>query len=438
VFLQFKTARRSVLRHWRQSIASLLAITLGFIAICLFEGFIVDLRAEFEQGYHLRGMFGHVLIERPGAAKNRSELEDNTLGEKERAFIDSFLKAEEQQVLLSVRRLYLSGLVSNGRASLPFAGYGYDVDAGKRLRGPVWAWNTVAGKPLDLSPNGNSVVVAKGLAGLLDCELPEAPKLYGPDGGYLPEVRPFKCFRNLIQLQSMTKTSQLNALNVNMTGVMDHGLRVRNNSYVLMPLELAQTLMNTRDVSCYMVELKDGALVEGFVARFTRAAQAQHVDLEATRWQSSAFGETYRGTMSLLTGFQLTATIVMILIGAMAIINTLTKSVAERTREIGTLRSIGFGPGFITQMFALEGSVLALLACGLGAVITFGASWVINHLGLSFTGGITTFPVPLRIHIVPAYYLLTAVLLTFVATLSAYIPARSAGRMKIVEALGHV
>ena len=62
-----KIAWRNVTRNWRHSLASSLAILAGFTAVALFDGFICDIIRVNEEGFSLRGMAGHVLIQRKDA-----------------------------------------------------------------------------------------------------------------------------------------------------------------------------------------------------------------------------------------------------------------------------------------------------------------------------------------------------------------------------------
>ena len=111
-----------------------------------------------------------------------------------------------------------------------------------------------------------------------------------------------------------------------------------------------------------------------------------------------------------------------------ALLNTLTIGVIERTREIGMLRAIGATRSQVQRMVVAESLLLAAIgtAIGLVAGIYLGDVFVV---GLSAAG--------LRIpYSFPAAGLLTAVATgLFFGALAALVPARQAARLEIIRAL---
>src|SRR5690348_3703785 len=87
-----RMARRNVLRNWRHSLATILAIASGFMAVSLFDGFLKQLDYVILDGYSTRGMLGHVIIEKKGAQDFQAE--DPwlySLDKNDQAFIDEYL-----------------------------------------------------------------------------------------------------------------------------------------------------------------------------------------------------------------------------------------------------------------------------------------------------------------------------------------------------------
>jgi putative ABC transport system permease protein len=67
--------------------------------------------------------------------------------------------------------------------------------------------------------------------------------------------------------------------------------------------------------------------------------------------------------------------------------NTASMAVRERSREIAVLRAIGFGRGVIFGTLVAESTLLATLAGGSGALLTYGFSALIRVLSGSSMGG---------------------------------------------------
>jgi len=124
--------------------------------------------------------------------------------------------------------------------------------------------------------------------------------------------------------------------------------------------------------------------------------------------------------------------IVAILVAALGLINTLVISVSERRREIGVIRAIGGLRGQVRKMVLLEAVAMALVGIAAGIV-----SGVLNGYFLVRTAAtiIAGFTLPLQFPLTMVFIALPAVLM--VALLAAWWPARSAVRLRVVEAIGY-
>jgi putative ABC transport system permease protein len=121
---------------------------------------------------------------------------------------------------------------------------------------------------------------------------------------------------------------------------------------------------------------------------------------------------------------------VAIFVSLFGIINTLSMSVIERTREIGVLRALGSSRWQIRRAIADESLVIALIGAAMGIVIGTGLGWALLK-GLSFGIPGVTYSPPLGTMVGVG---VAAVLLGLIA---AIIPARRAARLDVVEALSY-
>lgn len=434
-----KLARRNVGKNWRRSAASILAITSGFVAACLFDGFILDLKQLFADILHRQLMISDVVIQKEGSlADYRKSPLGYPLTPADQAFIDGALEEEAARVETRVRFLTLGGMVSNGISSASFVGYGYDLAEGMKVRGPGWEWNTLAGRPLHQVDPGPNLVIGRELGYLIGCEAEGDPPIFLPGGGLIPEERPFECESEWVQLQ-VTAGENMYMMDAEVVGIADSGLREADDEFMVMPLDVAQELMSTQDVSLYTVQLTDPGERDRFIADLQGRIAAAGAEVEVLPWQDHPlWGDLYRRSVSLLDVFRLFVLGVVALIGGMAIANTLTRSIVERTRDIGAMRSMGYRRSHILAMFTAEGFFLALVACAVGVALTLALTFLINQAGFYYPDGISSYPTPLRLRIVPLTYLVTAAGLCAVSTLAAFFPARGAARMPITDALSHV
>jgi putative ABC transport system permease protein len=427
-----RMAARNVLKNWRHSLASMLSIAVGVIALGLFEGYMQDLRGLYDDGFSKRGMLGDVVIEKAGAEHEaKAEPWKYLLGDAEQAFLESYLK-QDGEVVARVRFLNLAGLASNGRTSAVVVGFGYDIAEGATMRGPRWAWNTLAGKPLQ-EAGPDSVLLGRSLGQVFDCIPGEG--IAHPEKD--PREIPLTC-RHKLQLSSTTGEGRLNAVDVEVAGLATVSLKELEAKYAIMPLPLAQQLLDTKGVSMYSVRLADPSRAGAFSERLRAAARQQGLELQAKSWREHRLGEVFRRGMGVLAVFRTFVALVVVIVAGMSVLNTLYKSVSERTREIGTLRSLGFLRRHIVLLFGLEGGLMALGASVGGALVTGVLAMLINRAGLTYKGGMLAESIPLTIAVLPGTYALCVAVLCLLAVIAAIIPARRAARTKIPDALGHL
>jgi putative ABC transport system permease protein len=433
-------AVRDVRRSWRHSVATLLAIAAGFVAIGLFEGYIVELRDRYGTVFQKSGMFGDVLIDRRGA--DEAGLYDpwaSTLGPEEQAFLEGFF-AESGEVTLRARFLVLSGLVTNGRSSTVFAGVGYDVAEGSALRGDVWRWNVLAGRPLGADDAGRDrVIIGRGLGNVIECRADPDARPFDDDGLPIAKERPFACARTTsLQLSTTTESGQLNAVDAEVVGITQAGFKELDLRYVAMPLQLAQRLTDTKVVSRYSVALRDPSRARRFAARLTAEAERRGLPIRAVPWREHRVAELFLRGIELLGMFRSLVMLVVLVVAAMSVFNTMAKAVSERTREIGTLRSVGFRRRHIVALFTTEAALLAVIGVATGLALVLPLVWAIGALGIRYKAGILAEPIRLTIAYDPMTYAGAAAILAAACVLAAFLPARRASRMKIPDALGHV
>jgi putative ABC transport system permease protein len=329
-------------------------------------------------------------------------------------------------------------MISNGRANTIFWAKGYDIQAGALMRGHKWGWDVVAGLPLQLASGNENIVIGRSLARILECDVPSAGrKLYSAEGGYAEEKRPYDCPQPQLQLGVTTPNGQQNAIDMNVVGVVDGIFKEVDTKYVMMSLPLMQRLFDTKGVSFYSVQLQRGADVPAFLSSLTAAAREQGHHLRAQRWQDHPEGDLYLRTMELLSIFRNFVIGIMIGITGLSVFNAFLKSVNERTREIGTMRSLGYRRRSIIGLFGLEAVYLSVGGCAAGAVCGLVATHLINSAAILYKAGILAEPVPFRLAYDFPIYLTSAAFLVAVGVGAAVLAVHSTVTRPIAENLVH-
>ena len=125
----------------------------------------------------------------------------------------------------------------------------------------------------------------------------------------------------------------------------------------------------------------------------------------------------------LLAG--LLATSVVIALAGMA--NTLSLSVAERTRESALLRAFGLTRGQLREMISMEAVLIGVMGAVAGVAFGIFFGWATGRAFLRADGGTVSFP-----FLEMAGYIALAGL---AALLASVIPARRAARLSVIDGL---
>jgi len=125
-------------------------------------------------------------------------------------------------------------------------------------------------------------------------------------------------------------------------------------------------------------------------------------------------------------------------IGAVfAAMNTMYASVGARTREIGTLRVLGFRRRVILASFNLEGAILAGIGGAIGCALALLAQWLCLAFGVHFgTLSIATFSeVIFQFRVTPALLVEGMIFAMVVGVIGSFLPAIRAARLPVISAL---
>ncbi|MFC0618968.1 ABC transporter permease [Deinococcus budaensis] len=197
------------------------------------------------------------------------------------------------------------------------------------------------------------------------------------------------------------------------------------DSLIFLPLGILQKTEGAEGrVSTVALDLADPrdarAVADTITARLDVEAQTQS-DF------ASFVGRALRISDAVRFGISLIALIV----GGLAVANTVMMGVFERTREFGTLRAIGARPGFVRGLVLTESLLLSLVGGVGGVLLWLVGIWAVN-LYTQDLAGIDAAA------LTPRLTLLALGISLLLGLLSGLLPARSASRLSIVSALGRV
>ncbi|MBK8048970.1 MAG: ABC transporter permease [Anaerolineales bacterium] len=164
-------------------------------------------------------------------------------------------------------------------------------------------------------------------------------------------------------------TIRLNGQPFRIVGIYETGQGMEESGGVV-TLTDAQTIsQKERKVSLFQVGLRPGANIDAVIARI------EGLDKEITATTASGYGASQQWTSSL-QGLAWGISFIAILIGGLGMMSAMVMSVLERTREIGTLRAVGWTRGRVLRMILGEAVALSLVGGVFGVVLGIWLAWL--------------------------------------------------------------
>lgn len=132
--------------------------------------------------------------------------------------------------------------------------------------------------------------------------------------------------------------------------------------------------------------------------------------------------------IQVLGGFMAT---VMAIGACFAAMNTMYAAVSSRSKEIGTLRVLGFRPGDIMRAFMIESVILALIGGAIGCALSF----PLNGLATSTANWNTFSELSFRFTISPRLLAEGMAFSLVMGVVGGWLPARRAARREVIAAI---
>ncbi|HSL71780.1 MAG TPA: ABC transporter permease [Longimicrobiales bacterium] len=127
----------------------------------------------------------------------------------------------------------------------------------------------------------------------------------------------------------------------------------------------------------------------------------------------------------------------IVLVAAFNIISTLIMVVADKTREIGILKSMGMTDRGVLRIFVMQGITIGVIGTVLGAIAGVVLVWIVDRYELIKLSGEVYFIDRLPVDLDPLDVGLIVCLSLLIAFTATIYPARQASRLLPVEAIRH-
>ncbi|MCO1334759.1 FtsX-like permease family protein [Microbulbifer sp. OS29] len=404
--LGWKVALLNIMRNGRRSLITLAAIVFGCTSLIVFGGFVQSMYDGMRESM-IRSQLGHIQIYANGYNQyGKAEPEKYLIPDRDLSTISQLIESESNALVVAPR-LNFNGLLSDGKQSIAITGIGIDAEKEVMLSSAI---RIVDGE--DLFPEDiEAAHLGEGLFNALDVQV----------GDYLT-------------LLASTQDGAINAVDVQVMGVISTGVKALDDRLLRVNLPLAQELLYTSDITRMVVLLDETQLTDTAISTLVSAFEQHHLDLELKSWEELA--GYYHQVVGLFNGVFEFITVIVLIIVALSISNTMLMAVMERTRELGTIRAMGGTPRQVVSLILLEsvflgliGSLLGLLMGALAAKGITYAEWMMPRPPGS------TQDYPIRVFVVPDILFRTFLLGFAISLVSSLYPAVKASRLPVVKAL---
>jgi putative ABC transport system permease protein len=393
---------RNLLRNRRRTLLSLAIIALGTAMIYAVRGYVDESILNIRAGTVRQ--FGNFQIASPLLWAEKTENFQYLIPPEKAAQITEILRTVPE-VTAYTAQLNLSGLAITERKTKVVRATALEP------QNQALDYNDLVEKGSGLSPTDRAkVLVGRTLAEEL-------------------QLQPGDFF-------TLTTTTVDGAYNVGplqVAGIYTLNNAVVEGQLIFMPLSYGQTLLDTPRITKIIVKITNIDDTDRVAALVQRKLTEAGLDFEVRTWEQLAeFYRQIRGFFNILFGFLTIAVSVLVFF---IVLQVLTLSFLERTREVGTIRAIGTKRYQVFLMFFMESVFLGLLGGLIGIVAGWLAGQGFNALGIGWTppGAIEPVPVRLRLELKNAVW---PFLISAMATaLSALYPALHSARLNVVEAL---
>lgn len=450
---------RNLWRNGRRSITTGASIAIGCVAVVLFASFSANVTNGLQTETVVR--MGHLTIYKRGFFQSGGGNTGAYGIANYRTLIDKIKQDPELSQLVRVvtPTVTVSGIASSQDADASSTFLAQGVVAADRRKMAEWNEFTLPPNPDALTvgvPDNatESGVVGAGLARILNlCVNQDAPcaklqtttqhrgdkaamfadLLEGENLGYQQQAT-----TPILNLLAATSGGAPNVVRMQVLDQVHLGVKELDDRYVGMPLSLAQGLLFGRSepqATAIVVQLYSTSSLRTAKAHLAKLIAATGLPLEV--FDFTALSPAYRQLNEFYGTLSLFLMLIFSIVALFMTVNTMSTSIYERTREIGTLRALGMDRRPLRRMFVAEGVILGIVGAtagvALAAVLIFG----LNHANLTWMPPGSLRPVSMRFSFTGALPTVLALwsMLVLSSALAARLAAGKAAKMRVVNAL---
>lgn len=398
-----KVGFRNIIKNYRRSLITMVPTIIGIIACLLTQGFFNWNMRQMRESM-IRNGIGHYQLYAAGFLENGNDSPYKFLISNVNPIVKELQKIPGVELVTA--RMAFTGILSSGEKSAVVVGEAGDPKNEVKLNSYS---GLIKGKALSQEePIG--LIIGEGVAKKLSADIGD-----------------------IVTLIANMKDGGINAVDLELCGITGGGYSELDNVSASAPLGAIQNLLNIDDnVQKIVVLIKRTEDMPKTNPRIKEIAEKY--GLEYQDWE--ALAEFYQ-SLKLMNDvvFRIMILIVLV-IAAFSISNTVNMNISDRVREIGAIRALGTKRIQVGLIFIVESSLLEITGGVIGLIV--------SYLFIGFTELIGGFPVllsgtrePLRVFFHPDFTTVITCILLFlmIGIVASVMPARRGANLSITEAL---
>jgi len=441
----WRLAWRGLARNRRRNLTTGLAIAVGYAGLVVLGGYANRIEHLIRTSTVYLQHGGHVAVYREhGLGRATARPAAYSLSPDEQRTIATILAADPR-VEFWGQYLRGNGLAGNGCTSRPFQALGVELAAERRIleHAEVKRWSPELGRP----QAGLALPYVQGVEGAVALSTGLAVGLRKQPTAAAPGARaqPIDCGAldanariaadSGIQLAGPTFDGALSAADAQVVAIFRGATPEEDQSSVVAELGTLQRLQDTDRVTSVAVFLRDAADAPAVARDLATRLAAAGLRTSVYRYDDPEVNPYYVGTVGFVGALVGFIGLLVAVVATLSVLNAMTLAVIERTREVGTLRSIGFTRRQVLALFLREAAALAALGTLAGLALGLAAVAAVNRANLRFAAPGFADRIQLLLHPTATQCLAIAALILPLTLAATWIAVRRRLRTGVAELL---
>lgn len=401
-------AWRNVFRHRRRTIITAAAISVG-LAVMIYMDTMMNGLDCLAAGNIINFETGHLEVFAKGYYREEGLFPLDTIIENPEFILQRIAKIRTIKGVTP--RIKFQCRMNNGIDELPVLGIGIDIE--KESEVFETANTVVRGEYLK---NPDDILIGKDLAKDMDLDV----------GSFLTII-------------TRDRYGTYEAYDFTVSGLINTGHPLLDRNAALMHINIAQRLLSMYGITEMCIKTRDDnklmQLKQQIASKIGKNFEVYtYKELNAGIFEISGMKRSGQFMLAL----------VVVIIAAVGIINTMLMAVMERIPEIGMLKVMGFGNSNIIKMFIYEGGFIGIFGSLFGCFLGLLASFHLVYFGLDLSHMLKDldiiYPIKFIIKGEINYMIVLGVFIfgIIVSVIVTLWPVRKATKLEPVEALRHV